>query len=360
MNASTSPGVSSPPTRQSRAAKGAAPTLHDVARAAGVSLATASRVLNGSDRKVAESFRERVEAAATELGYTANVSAQATARGTSPVIALLVADIADPYFGMIASGVARGADEQGLVVTIAITERDPAREARIVRALRGQRPQGLILAASRTGGPTEAETARELAEYTLRGGRTVAFGPDGAGDRRVEIDNHGGAEALGRRMAQLGYRSVLLIGAAEGVRTSDERLSGFREGFEALGGTVDRVLRGDFRRESGSAAMAEALAEGVEAGALVFGISDVVAIGAMSAIRDAGRTIGADIAVCGFDDVPSSIDVTPALTTVRVPLSEVGYQAFRATIDADWQQPPLPLEVIVRESTPEVGAETRA
>ncbi len=109
-----------------------------------------------------------MEAAAEALGYTANVSAQATARGRSPVIALLVADIADPYFGLIASGVARGADEQGLVVTVAITERDPAREARIVRALRGQRPQGLILAASRTQ-EEGAETARELAEFTRLG-----------------------------------------------------------------------------------------------------------------------------------------------------------------------------------------------
>jgi len=113
------------------------PTLHDVARAAGVSLATASRVLNGSERKVAHSFRERVERAADELGYTANASAQATARGTSAAIALLVADIADPYFGLIASGVARSADAEGLIVTVAITERDPDREVRILRALRG-------------------------------------------------------------------------------------------------------------------------------------------------------------------------------------------------------------------------------
>ena len=342
--------------RRARPERTSAPTLDDVAREAGVSLATASRVLNGSDRKVAESFRERVETAAADLGYTANVSAQATARGTSPVIALLVADIADPYFGLIASGVARGADEHGLVVTIAITERDAAREARIVRALRGQRPRGLILAASRTEEPMEADTARELAEYTRLGGRTVSFGPSAAGGRQVEIDNRGGARELGRRLAQHGYRVALAIGGAEGVRTSDERLAGFREGFEAAGGRLERVLRGDFRRESGRTAMAEALADGVERGTLVFGISDVVAIGAMSAIRDAGREIGADIAVCGFDDVPSSTDVTPALTSVRVPLTEVGYQAFRATVDADWEQPPLPLDVIVRESTPEVAA----
>lgn len=348
--------------RQPRPSRSSAPTLHDVARQAGVSLATASRVLNGSERKVAESFREKVEQAAAELGYTANVSAQATARGTSPVIALLVADIADPYFGLIAAGVARGADEQGLVVTIAITERDPAREARIVRALRGQRPQGLILAASRTSVQADStsdaasDTARELAEFARIGGRVVTFGAGVSDSRHVEIDNRGGAEELGRRMAALGYRSSIVIGAAEGVLTSDERLAGFRAGFEAGGGSVDRIVRGDFRRESGATAMAGLLADGVSPGTLVFGMSDVVAIGAMSAIREAGREVGADIAVCGFDDVPSSSDVTPALTTVRVPLSEVGYQAFRATVDSDWQQAPLPLQVVERASTPRIGA----
>lgn len=85
--------------RSARGHGGSAPTLSNVAERAGVSLATASRVLNGSERTVAESFRQRVERAAEELGYTANVSAQATARGTSPVIALLVADIADPSLG---------------------------------------------------------------------------------------------------------------------------------------------------------------------------------------------------------------------------------------------------------------------
>ncbi|PRB58274.1 LacI family DNA-binding transcriptional regulator [Microbacterium sp. MYb45] len=340
--------------RASRHPRGPAPTLHDVAREAGVSLATASRALNGSERKVAESFRERVEAAAAKLGYTANVSAQAIARGTSPVIALLVADIADPYFGLIASGVARGADEHGLVVTIAITERDQEREARIVRALRGQRPRGLILAASRTQEPREVDTAHELAEFARLGGTVVAFGPDGDADRRIEIDNRSGAETLARRMAELGYRSAIILGAAEGVRTSDDRLAGFRAGFEASGGVVESVRRGDFRRESGSAGMAAALADGVPAGTLVFAISDVVAIGAMSAIRDAGREIGADIAVCGFDDVPAASDVSPALTTVRVPLTEVGYQAFRATVDADWEQSPLPVEVVVRASTPAI------
>ncbi|WP_431805663.1 LacI family DNA-binding transcriptional regulator [Microbacterium paraoxydans] len=342
--------------RQPRTTRGTDPTLHDVAREAGVSLATASRVLNGSERKVAESFRDRVEQAAAALGYTPNVLAQATARGTSPVIALLVADIADPYFGLIAAGVAKGADEHGLVVTISITERDPAREARIVRALRGQRPRGLIIAASRTSGEDYSATEAELDAFGRSDSRVVTFGARVGDNRHVEIDNRGGAEELGRQMGALGYRSTIVVGAAPGVLTSDERVAGFTSGFRGAGGRIDRVLRGDFRRESGAEAMAAALADGVEPGTLVFGMSDVIAIGAMSAIRAAGREVGADIAVCGFDDVPSSVDVTPALTTVRMPLSDIGYQAFRATVDADWQQTPLPLEVIVRASTPGVGA----
>jgi LacI family transcriptional regulator len=335
-----------------RAGRASTPTLHDVARAAGVSLATASRVLNGSERKVAESFRERVEQAAAQLGYTANISAQAIARGTSPVIALLVADIADPYFGLIASGVARGADEHGLVVTVAITERDPDREARILHALRGQRPQGVILAASRSGEDDRA-ALDELAAFPALGARTVTFGP--GGDRSMQIDNRGGSESLGREMASLGYRRAIVLGAAEGVRTSDDRLGGFEAGFSSGGGAVERAYRGGFAREDGAACMTAALTDGIDPGTLVFALSDVVAVGAMTAIRDAGRTVGDDIAVCGFDDVPVSRDVTPRLTTVRVPLSELGYQAFRATVDAEWAQADAPLEVLVRESTPGVS-----
>ena len=155
-------------------------TLQDVAREAGVSLATASRVLNGSERKVADAYRERVGRVAQSLGYTPNMSAQATARGHSPIIALLLADIADPYFGQIAAGVARGADERGLVVTISITERDPERENRILRALRGHRPQGIALPASRSarGGARRSASRSPPADASLRrSGRTAAASP---------------------------------------------------------------------------------------------------------------------------------------------------------------------------------------
>ncbi|MFH8251972.1 LacI family DNA-binding transcriptional regulator [Microbacterium sp. B2969] len=331
-----------------------APTLNDVAEAAGVSLATASRVLNGSTRKVAESYRDRVVAAADELGYTANLSAQATAKGTSAVIALLVADIADPYFGQLASGVARGADEAGLIVTISVTERDPAREIRLVRALRGQRPRGLILAASRSTESSAPELQHELDALTATGGRVVALGPGGGDVRAVLIDNESGARALGAALAERGFGSAIVLGAQEGVRTSDDRIAGFTAGFASGGGAVVRVYRGAFTREAGERVMREALADGIEPGTLVFAISDLVAIGALTALREAGRSVGSDIALAGFDDIPAARDVSPALTSVRVPLESVGYQALRAAVDETWQQDPagIPLEVVLRDSTP--------
>ncbi|MFE5409050.1 LacI family DNA-binding transcriptional regulator [Microbacterium sp. NPDC056569] len=334
--------------------RGAA-TLHDVAREAGVSLATASRVLNGSTRKVAESYRERVETAAEKLGYTANLSAQATARGTAAIVALLVADIADPYFGQLASGVARGADEAGLVVTIAITERDPQREVKLVRALRGQRPRGLILAASRVEGPDAVGLEGELEAFSNMGGRVVVVGPGGGTARSVAVDNRGGAAALGAQLAGLGYRDAIVLAASEGIRTSDDRVDGFTEGFTGAGGSVREVRRAGFTRDAGYAAASELLEGGdVPAGTLIFGISDVVAIGIMSAVRDAGRQVGADIAVAGFDDIATGRDIRPGLTTVRVPLEDLGYRALHAATDPEWDaaEPQLPLEVIVRGSTP--------
>lgn len=343
-----------PEPSRTEATRPGAVTLHDVAALAGVSLATASRALNGSTRKVADSYRERVQAAADQLGYTANLSAQATARGTSAIIALLVADIADPFFGEIASGVARGADEAGLVVTVAITERDPAREVRLLRALRGQRPRGVILAASRRGGEFSPEIAAELDLVAAGGGRVVALGAESAHARALPIDNRGGAAALGAALAGRGYRDAVILAAEEGFVTSDDRVAGFTAGFLSGGGASPRVYRGGFTREAGDALMQQALADGIAPGTLVFGISDVVAIGALSALRAAGREPGADIALAGFDDIPTGRDVTPALTTVRVPLEEVGYQALRAAVDAEWAAAAarLDLEVLLRPSTP--------
>ena len=121
-------------------------TLEDVARHAGVSQPTASRVLNGSDRKVRESFRERVLQSAQELGYTTNIAAQAVARGESRIVALVISGIADPYFSAMAAAVMKEAELAGLRVHIAVTDRRPDRELELVRELRGQQPRAIVLA----------------------------------------------------------------------------------------------------------------------------------------------------------------------------------------------------------------------
>ncbi|MFS2030928.1 LacI family DNA-binding transcriptional regulator, partial [Curtobacterium sp. CT11-45] len=119
-------------------------TLADVAARAGVSLATASRALNGSVRKVRQESVDRVHAAARELRYTANVQAQAVARGTTTTLALVVGDIADPYFAAIAAGAIRAADDAGLVVTITSTGGDPSREAAVLGVVAGLRPRAVV------------------------------------------------------------------------------------------------------------------------------------------------------------------------------------------------------------------------
>ena len=342
-----------PTTAAARAATPSrAATLGDVAAEAGVSLATASRVLNGS-RKVAENYRVRVEAAAERLGYTANLSAQTTARGTSAVVALLVADIADPYFGQLAAGVTRAAEAAGLITTIAITDRDAERELRLVRTLRGQRPRGIILATSRDSSVDPSALERELAAAISTGARIVTLGAPLPGSHTVPIDNAAGAEALGAALADLGYRSAVVIAASEGVRTSDDRVAGFTEGFTAGGGATPRVVRAGITRDAGYAAAAALLEEGLDEGTLLFGISDVVAIGALSAVRDAGRVPGDDIAIAGFDDIAAGRDIVPGITTVTVPLEALGEQALEAAVSDDWDgATALPLEVALRASTP--------
>ena len=153
------------------------PTLLDVANAAGVSLATASRTLNGSTRTVNSDYRDRVLTAAAQLGYTPNLSAQAVAKGSTRTVALLVTDIADPPAAFLTAGVIDAAADAGLTVTVTVTGGDPDRELALVRTLRGQRPRVLILAGPAS--PDDADSApltAELRSFEAGGGRVVVIG----------------------------------------------------------------------------------------------------------------------------------------------------------------------------------------
>jgi LacI family transcriptional regulator len=338
-------------------------TLAEVARAAGVSLATASRALNGSPgRTVRADLAARVAAAAAQLGYSVNAHAQAMARGTTTTVGLIVHDIADPYAAAIASGVMAAAAERGLIVTIASTASDPALELIHLRALLQQRARAVILAGSRFTDPeSTAATSSVTAAIAAAGGRVAAIGADRRGVRTVVIDNSGGAAHLASTLCSLGYRRFAVLAGPEHLVTCDDRLTGFRAGLAGAGVDLDpeNVLTTQFTRDGGYVAMRELLDRGLAADC-VFAVNDVMAVGAMAALREHGYRVGSDVALAGFDGIPTLRDIEPPLTTVRLPLPEIGRAALELALTDDAKDSgprvvPVKGDVVVRASTPGTG-----
>ncbi len=331
-------------------------TLHDVAREAGVSYATASRALNGSDRTVRAENVSRVRAAAERLGYAPHLSAQAIARGSTSTAALVVSDVDDPYFSSIAAGVIEAAEAAGLIVTMAVADRSPDLELQIVRTMRGQRPRAIIIAGSRIdGADTRDALIEELAAYRTAGGRIAIISQQDLPFDTLAMDNHGGARRLALALVEQGYRTFAIIHGGDAIRTSHDRRAGFADGLRQAGIAIGqrRSIEVAFTREGGMRGARELVAQGLDGIEAVFAVNDMMAIGAMTALRDAGLTPGRDIAVAGFDDIGSAVDVVPALTTVRVPLHEVGLMAMRRALSGETPGVvDIPTEVVLRDSTP--------
>ena len=337
-------------------------TLSQVAEHAGVSLATASRALNGSARKVNADLQERVLASAAALGYSPNLPAQAVARGTSNTVAIVVGDIADPYFSSIASGAIRVADERGLVVTMSATGGDPQREAATLAALRGQRPRAVILAGSRhVDAVDDSDSARELAAIERLGGQVALVGSPSPGFRSVAVSNREGAAALANALIDRGYSDFAILAGANDLQTARERAAGFAEAARRRGAIIPtaRIVHGAFSRDGGYAAMSLLLAAGARP-SCVFAVTDVMALGAMTSLRDAGVEPGVQVAVAGFDDIPFLRDVAPPLTTVALPLADIGARALEIALadepDAADLAAPFEGVVVLRDSTPGIAA----
>ncbi|UBU16016.1 LacI family DNA-binding transcriptional regulator [Nonomuraea gerenzanensis] len=332
--------------------EGPAPTLHDVAREAGVSVATASRALNGSARNVKAENADRVRAAADRLGYQPHLSAQAIAKGSTRTVALVVRDVADPYFSSIAAGVGQAAEADGLIVTMAVAGGSPERELELVRTLRGRRPRVIIVTGSRIDGAgTRDELIDELEAYRMEGGRVVLISQRDLPFRTVTIDNRGGAAALARALLGAGYRRFAVLHAPPELRTSRERHEGFLSALEGVPAPL--AVETGFTRDGGYEAARRLVERGIGDVEAVFAVNDVMAIGAMTALRDAGVLPGADLGVAGFDDIASTVDVVPALTSVTVPLREAGLSAVRLALADDGRaEISLPATVVLRESTP--------
>jgi LacI family transcriptional regulator len=333
-------------------------TLQDVADRAGVSLTTASRVLNDGARRVGQQLADRVHKAAGELGYTANLQARAVATGQSTMFGVALRDISDPYFSSIAAGLIEVADAERLLVCMTSTAAHEAAEREYVALMRAQRARAVVLVGSRSDSAAAREALRaELDAFTRSGGRAACIGQDLLGIDTVQPENRSGADALARALAALGHRRFAVLGGPRALLTAQDRVAGFADGLRAWSVPLEptRVVYGELSRDGGYQSMSEVLAAGAPLPDCVFAVSDIMAVGALARLRAAGLDVPGDIALAGFDDIPTLRDVYPPLTTVRLPLRQLGEIAARLVLGGDTpDQPrvvPVPGEVVLRDST---------
>lgn len=312
-------------------------TIKDVAVRAGVSVPTVSRVLAGN-YPVATSTKAKVLRAMRELDYVVNAHARALAGATARTIAFVVHDITAPFFSHIAQGVEEQAAAEGRVCLVCTTRGDADRELAAVELMREHHGDAVILVG---GAYHEPEYRERMIHYARAldeaGSRLVLCGRPPLGDdvpaTVVEYDNEGGAYALTSHLLSAGHRRIAFVGAFESATTPTERVHGYRRAHEDFGVPVDPalVVRGEFLRSSGYEATKRLIQEKVDFTAIFAG-TDLVATGALHALREAGLRVPDDVSVAGYDDIPMAAELTPALTTVHVPQLELGRTAVRLAL----------------------------
>jgi LacI family transcriptional regulator len=305
-------------------------TLADVARRARVSPATASRVINGSTKPVADGLRERVLKAVADLRYVPNAHAQNLARAQRSAVGVIVHDVSDPYFAEITRGLQRVASSYGQLLVICNSYRDPQRELEYVALLRAQQAGALVLAGS---GYHDAEFTKQLngqlKAYAETGGRVAVIGRHELVGAAVIPDNMVGAYAIGTAVFGYGHKYVGVIAGPRNLTTTTDRLTGIRNAAHEKNVQLParQIIYADFTRDGGAHAAHTLLDDHPEITAII-ALNDSMAVGALSVLRRLGLDVPGQVSVTGFDDMPIARDVTPSLTTVRLPLVEMGERAM--------------------------------
>lgn len=326
-------------------------TIRDVAKRAGVSVATVSRVLNDSG-PVRESTRQRILEAARELRFVPNSAARSLTTRRTNTLGVILPDLHGEFFSEVIRGLDHTAREhhQHLLVSGARNDRDEVEAA--IRAMRG-RVDGLVLLSPTSGAETLLADLPESLPVVL-------LGCPSSGERfdSLEIDNFGGAHELVTHLVRCGHRRIAHIRGAEHNRDAEERLRGYRAALEAAGIPPCRALElpGDFSDDAGATAALAAMRLDPRPSA-IFAANDAMAIGALGALRAAGFRVPQDVALVGFDDVPVARHLSPALTTMHVGIYELGVRAARTLVAAIAQGSAhrrshivLPPRLVVRES----------
>jgi LacI family transcriptional regulator len=338
-------------------------SITEVARLAGVSAATASRVVSEADYPVSAGARARVLEAARALDYVPNALARGLLKSRAPVVAVIVHDITDPYFAEVVRGVEDAASEAGDLVISCSSERDAVREASYVRLLRSMRAAAVVFAGSGLDDPaSNVEIERHLAAMRADGAAIVHLSPYAGGEPEVGVDNEAGIAAMIGALVGLGHRRIAFLAGPEALFVARERLAGYRLGLEAAGIAWDErlVVRTDFDVAGGGLAIDLLRAtDGTADVTAIACANDLLALGALQRLAALGIAVPDDVSVAGFDDISTAAMTAPSLSTVRLPLRDLGRLGFEhAALVLGGEDPPprrLPTEVILRASTGPVG-----
>jgi LacI family transcriptional regulator len=298
-------------------------TIRDVARRAEVSVASVSRALNGL-ANVHPDTRAKVFAAAKSLGYVPHAGARSLSMARTHAIGVVLPDLHGEFFSEIVRGLDREASARGYQLLLSNMHAEVERAGQAMRAMRG-RVDGLVVMAPQIASEDLAETLPQSLPVVL------INSPEASGRSAFRIGNHDGAAAMVDHLVSRGARTIVHIAGPTGNLDAQERCEGFEAGVARHQGVIGRVVSGDFSEISGERATAALLAERMPVDA-IFAANDMMALGAIQVLRNAGRATPSDIALAGFDDVPFARFLS--LTTMRVKMDEIGGRAAARLIDA--------------------------
>ncbi|MPY50532.1 LacI family DNA-binding transcriptional regulator [Streptomyces acidicola] len=338
-----------PRGRSRRNFAGSRPVMDDVARLAGVSKQTVSRVLNGNPAVRAET-REAVLDAMRSLGYRPSRSARSLASGRTRMLGVISFDAARYGPASTLTAINTAAQEAGyLVSSIALDTADKDTVVRAVDRLSAEGADGVIAIAP------QRRVGRALAEARLDTPLVTLDNALGDGTPMVSADSRAGARAATAHLLGLGHATVWHIAGPTGWTSAEQRLASWRETLEAAGAEVPEPLLGDWSAESGYA-LGRGLARRPEVTA-VFASNDQMALGVLRACHEAGRRVPDEVSVVGYDDIPEAAHLLPPLTTVRTDFTELGTRSLRLLLDrldgtdGPRTDPVVPVRLVVRDST---------
>jgi LacI family transcriptional regulator len=319
-----------PDLRRARTRISGIASLADISRRAGVSITTASRVLNGSTHAVSEKTRARVLAAAEELGYQPSALARALVTRNSRIIGVIVGNIVDPYFAEIARGVEDVAGRMGYLTMVCTADRHTEAEIAHLRTLRDYQAAGVVFASSGyEADPQGSELAAAVADITERGSTVVALARRDFECLHAVVDNRSAAYDITDYVTSLGHKRIAFVEGPAGLYTSALRREGFEAAMRDAGLDAELRFEGSFEYEAGYNAALRMMASGPIPDAVI-GVNDEVAIGVLTGLRQAGLDVPGQVSIAGIDDTRPARFVE--LTTVNVPLYGLGAVAARAIL----------------------------